>query len=114
MGIELMALALIAVLLGCFGWQLARKANHRDARRAPEAGTPHRPTASRSESSRPRVPALRRRDLSGNTPGYDRGYGSDTGSFGYFGGFGGDSGGSGGYCDSGGFSDGGGGCDGGG
>lgn len=114
MGIALMALALIALLLGCFGWQLARKANHRDARRTPEASKPHRPTASRSESPRLRAPARRRRDLSGNTPRYGSGPGADAGSFGYFGGFGSDHGGGGGLCDSGGFSDGGGGCDGGG
>lgn len=111
MGIELMTLALIAVLLGCFGWQLARNANRREARRTPEASRSHLATTSRSESPRPRVPTRRRRDLSGNTPGHGTGSATDTGSFGYIGGFGSDHGGGGGFCDSGGFSDGGGGCD---
>lgn len=114
MGIALMALALIALLLGCFGWQLARKAGHRDASRTPEASKPHQPTASRSENSRPRVPTPRRRDPSANSPGHGRVSGTGTGSFGYFGGFGSDQSGGGGFCDSGGFSDGSGGCDGGG
>lgn len=114
MGIELVALALIAVLLGCFGWQLARKASHGDARRTPDTGNPRRHTAPRTERFRPRVPARRRRDRSGNTPGYGPESRADTGSFGFFGGYGSDHGGGGGFCDSGGFSDGGGGCDGGG
>lgn len=102
MGIELMTLALIAVLLGCFGWQLARNANRREARRTPEATRPHLATASRSESPRPRVPTRRRRDRSSNTPGHGPGSGTDIGSFGYFGGFGSDHGGGGAFCDSGG------------